>query len=539
MLKAFSSSIWEILSEKNPSLHFYYTFCDLEMPYDEEKVTLVDSCDLQVVYFIGAETFQNASFYLVKENPPYCILIDENPSKVHFFLSKKESDSIIGHKNVCLMSSPHGESLENLLQAVAEKFPLPSFYFYQASSYQNMKVEDILAKFITVNNSIVSEAFFLPAITQNLVHHLSKIHKTPSLYHLQNAFNGAQVIICGAGPSLVQAIPFLRQAQERALIIAGGSAISILNHHGIFPHFQCVTDPSEKEYKIIKGAYSFEVPNFLEARARYDIDTTYNGKEIIANHSYHPLFQNWIQDLTGIKPSFEEGMTTQGGLSVTTFAIDIALWIGAKSIYFVGVDLAYHEEKKYAEGATLFETQTNTTNGEIRKTSDDLLFMKSHFGHDVYTQSRWKIESDEISEKAMLNPQTHFFTLSKEGLGFAEVPYLSLDEALVRMNTQRDISGMIHQVLSIAPKATNVNLKESFRELAKSLKRIAEYLEEPFSENVFDYFVENEIAFEILLKSALKDVKTLEHLEKGISKKQWMVHTVTHLLIAFGQEGLL
>ena len=60
---------------------------------------------------------------------------------------------------------------------------------------------------------------------------------------LKGQFNGIPAVICGAGPSLEKSFSELKEIQDRAVIIAGGSALAPLSRSHIPIHFAAAVDP--------------------------------------------------------------------------------------------------------------------------------------------------------------------------------------------------------------------------------------------------------------------------------------------------------
>jgi len=525
-----------LLLERHPELSFILTFPLEEKEYLKEDLAISGEKS-DTVYLIGSELFHHAETEIAKDQGSHFILIDDDLAKVKFFLGTKDAEPLISHPKISLFSSIQGESLESLIIHATKTFPFSSFSIYTSSRFEKEVVTELVAKTLTIERSILSEGFLAPFIYKNVIHHFHKLSDTPSLYEMKGAFAGIPAVICGAGPSLLKAIPFLRKIEDRALIFAGGSTIGVLSHHGISPHFQCIADPTEKEYRIIKGAYAFQTPAFIEARAHFAIDRTYNGMEIIVPHAYHDLFRNWFLEKAEIKPSLSEGMKTEGGVSVTTFAIDIAMWLGCNEVFLAGIDLAFQDQKKYASGSELQELAGEMTASTTRKGEEDLLFCESAFGKKVLTQTRWKIESAQIGQKAKENPSYSFFTLSKEGLGFLGIPYLSFEEALSHHLTKSwDLKGKIHQILSFSSENKG---KEALQILGKSLLSMKELLEGKYAENVALYFLEEEIAFQVFLEPIWKSIERVLQGEKGMSKMDWICHTLPQMITIFQEEGLL
>ena len=59
-------------------------------------------------------------------------------------------------------------------------------------------------------------------------------------------------IICGAGPSLSKAMPYLAGLREGAVLLSAGTTIGSLLRHGIVPDFHCEIENTEENYDALR-----------------------------------------------------------------------------------------------------------------------------------------------------------------------------------------------------------------------------------------------------------------------------------------------
>jgi hypothetical protein len=166
-------------------------------------------------------------------------------------------------------------------------------------------------------------------------------------------------VIIGAGPTLIEALPFLKKLQDWALIISTDTALKVLMDYGVQPHLVYTLDSQKhslnhflhtcgkdtaREISLIADivAYprvidSWPGPVWLSTTARY---LEKNGSEY---RETTPM-ADWIESKTGPLGDI------QSGGSVATSCFDFARTAGCEPIIFAGQDLAYVGREIHARG---------------------------------------------------------------------------------------------------------------------------------------------------------------------------------------------
>ncbi len=161
---------------------------------------------------------------------------------------------------------------------------------------------------------------------------------------LTGAAPSLPAILVGAGPSLDSTLASLRDAQEKALIIAVDTALRPLLSAGIAPHLVVAVDPAEANVRHL-----CDLPpapdTFLVAEASVDPAAFehFRRRTFLFSVSDH---QPW--------PWLNAHGQGRGRLrawgSVLTSAFDLALLMGCDPVVFAGADLAFTGERLYCRG---------------------------------------------------------------------------------------------------------------------------------------------------------------------------------------------
>lgn len=154
-------------------------------------------------------------------------------------------------------------------------------------------------------------------------------------------FISKTVYIIAAGPSLDRNIEQLRKISKEEIILATGTVLKKLCNIGIIPDYVIIIDGGASTFEQTKGITMSDVPLLYLPTVYHKILTEYPGKryvvcqagfeksEIYASEHGYPLYQS--------------------GGSVTTTALDVMIRLQVSRVVFVGLDLAYTQNRSHAE----------------------------------------------------------------------------------------------------------------------------------------------------------------------------------------------
>jgi hypothetical protein len=281
-----------------------------------------------------------------------------------------------------------------------------------------------------------------------------------SALHLKNAFKDVPALIIGAGPSLKKNGHLLESFQDKALLLAGGSA---LNSIEVEPHFAASIDANAPYHQFKQGKF-WETPFCMQSRMNPDNFSLVQGEVLLAPDS-HFAFLNW---LTGTEETFN------GGWTVGNFLMALAVHFGCNPIVFVGMDLCYSDGKKYAH------LDSDPPDGLIAN-------------NGVLTQRDWLMATRWTEELASRHPTTCFINATEGGVGFKS-PVIAKRLQDVNLPTIGPLGPKVHRAIQSIPRLTQEGRWEMWE---KSLKKLEILCTLAIEGEEVD--MEEEIAYEKLL----------------------------------------
>ncbi|MBP2636928.1 MAG: hypothetical protein H6Q72_2835 [Firmicutes bacterium] len=356
----------------------------------------------------------------------------------------------------------------------------------------------------------------------NLWHNLQ--YGNADIADFMECFRGKPAIIVSAGPSLDKNIHLLKEAKDKALVVAVGSAISILHKENIKPHLRVALDQSPLAKEIFAGTYEDGVPLVYCNQLNFNILKNYSGPVI------HTLLGNvaGLEDYL-IKKAEVPHCPVGSGFSVANVTANLLVKWKCNPIVFVGQDLAYTENRLHATGAWDNEFEEKY----MRK----MHVYKDIFGNDVYSDPAFDGMRQTFELTIFRNPDLQFLNATEGGIPIDGAPNHKLAELLTTWRACEQPETVIDNVL----KALQQNgIAEDRR---KKLYDAAMAVKEDVEEYVAQIKVaKNEI--ELLLQKGRLTDKEAKHAASVMKKfkEPGIYQIIQHLFVeafAFRREGYL
>lgn len=199
---------------------------------------------------------------------------------------------------------------------------------------------------------------------------------------LRLQFEGRHAVIVAAGPSLDKNIHLLKRLPSDTLIVATGTVFKRLLEIGAEPDYVVFSDSDKDIFIQIDTLLAEQIPILIESTASYRIAMAYQGpKYLVCQRDYKKSREY------ALKNGYD---TYESGGSVSTLALSLCSQLGCSEIAFVGLDLAYTDERTHAEG---------TGQGEVIEMKD-LKAMQGAYEDVVYVSKAFRMYCEWIEHYA-------------------------------------------------------------------------------------------------------------------------------------------
>ena len=182
----------------------------------------------------------------------------------------------------------------------------------------------------------------------------------------RSIYKGKTALVVSAGPSLEDEIENLKEIKKNksAYIFSVGSSINTLFKNDILPDAVCTYDPTAKNaivHDVLIRNNIDIIPMIYGTSVGYETLENYKGPKLHMITSQDVISQFFIQSKSMNKI---EGVNDSPSIAVITLQLLYRLGFG--KIVFVGQNLAYRNNKSYAEGIEYID---NTVSEELKKKS--------------------------------------------------------------------------------------------------------------------------------------------------------------------------
>ncbi|MBM3192500.1 MAG: motility associated factor glycosyltransferase family protein, partial [Chlamydiae bacterium] len=282
-----SLSLWQ---ERYAQLHFLLQLYDpphqpleggsLEKwsPFLEEVVLYKKKLIFLVGVELGCTELVN---FLKKHSDIQAILFESDLGKIRTWIETQEAEKLLQQPQVQIRYVMEPFTLEQALLEALQESPSAPFSLKVHSLYKKEVSEEVLESFLLRKairlSACLQETKYYHLLSRQLLANTQILLKSFYADDLRGKFQGVPAIVCGAGPSLKGAIPWLKQAENKALILAGGSTIAALTTQGVTPHLGLVFDPNPGEYARLKASSAPEMALLFGLRVLPEVLEAHQG----------------------------------------------------------------------------------------------------------------------------------------------------------------------------------------------------------------------------------------------------------------------
>ncbi len=151
---------------------------------------------------------------------------------------------------------------------------------------------------------------------------------------LRNIFPGKTAVIMGAGPSLDQFIPWIKEHRDQIILLAVSRLSKSLLNHNITPDIIATVDPQTVSYVISQAMLELDDQCLLvnSSSASNQLISQWPGRSVFLNNNLPWNAQTDPKNIQACAPT------------VTNTAFNMAIALGAKKIILMGIDLCYSPE---------------------------------------------------------------------------------------------------------------------------------------------------------------------------------------------------
>lgn len=401
---------------------------------------------------------------ILKKYPSKKIIIIEPSEEIFLhFLSIKDVTTYIENKNIVFIVGKDSNTVRSLFDYYIQSNKIKKIIYTELPVYKKLfinYIEEIyieLKKILSLLQSNIStEISFSRLWLYNTLTNLKHVKTHNNIKCFEDSMEDIPVVIASAGPSLEKNMHLLREVYDKALIIAVGTAASILDSHGIEPHIIMGIDGHPTESKIFKALRNYN-PLFIYAHMiHYESIQVYPGDKMWISLQGEKKLECFFE-----KIGYECPSIVSGG-SIAHTALSFAHWLKCSPIILIGQDLAYTDGKLYASGSA--HQQDNVTRANYIE-EEDIHGNKVFTKRTLLTFKHWF--EDYVKIKL---GDTKIYNCTEGGLNINGIPNVSFSEIInLYCNEDYRIKDKICRALANNSDVSNTLYEGKFNEYKEQL----------------------------------------------------------------------
>jgi hypothetical protein len=250
---------------------------------------------------------------------------------------------------------------------------------------------------------------------QNYALNKITISKSDGIISLKETHKGKPGILISAGPSLDNALPYLKSINNLAILACVDTAFPILAKTQIPLDYVFSLDPQDNSFEFFAEHLETSINLVYLATASARIVANSKGQKFVAYK--HESFQEEDRALV------EEKGTTVAGGSVSCFGLDSLIQMGCNPIFLIGQDCAFTGNRTYARHSIqedklmLLVKQERTVASEHLAKSKRIkrTFIPNSQGNEVLSNQLLYSYLRNIEEIAVAHPEIKIYNLWSNG----------------------------------------------------------------------------------------------------------------------------
>jgi|CXWL01.1.fsa_nt_gi Tfp pilus assembly protein PilF len=301
---------------------------------------------------------------------------------------------------------------------------------------------------------------------KNSLENMHQIMRLPGVNRLKDLFKGKPAIIVSAGPSLQKNLALLKEAQGRAVIIACDTVLRLLVPNGIVPDFTVTADPQEMSYRKFRDIPMDPQSAIVCHPINYpDMIRTFAGRKfaIGSNMSIY----RWLSSCCP-----EKGQLDAGTQSVAHMAFNLAVLLGADPIIFVGQDLCFYDNRKYAGHLSKGSPWERRVLKGKKKTVPAEDIFKAPVETETLFQS-FKVLMEDLIKRS----RAQCINATEGGIGLKGTTVMTLRDAIDRY-CQGEPLGITDRVRRVGGEEREINVARLKKELESAKKSADEVIKD-------------------------------------------------------------
>lgn len=418
-----------------------------------------------------------------KENKIIVIEPDLNILKTSF--QHKDFTNLISNPRVSIHTYTNENDVVELLEKNIDRSYVRIINFNCYVNYEKVYSEKLNIALKEIKNYIdymtassATNILFSKTVLKNYLENFINIVNGYSAVNFRGLFKDKTAVVVSSGPSLKNNIKYLKEYQDKVLILCAGRSLKELLDNGIKPDFVGAVDPGEIMSGLMSSVASETIPMICLDQVNSELINKYKGPKLFY--------------INGLKETFSEILgekfsNVNLGGSVAHLCTYFAGFLGAKDIVFVGQDLAYTNNEYHS----INSSNESLISSKALINTNDSFYVEGNTEKLVLTNKNFYIFKTWFEKFISANNSINFINCTEGGAKIQGAKPAALKETLDNLcGDSIDSEKIIKTKLE---ENQNRDKKQIVFKLGKLLKKFENIKSESengvkYSKDMFEYY---------------------------------------------------
>lgn len=369
------------------------------------------------------------------------MVVEKDPAFVRETLARFDLSKVLSNDRILLGTGEPNDDFFTPIQGAAltgvaeiNSLIFSPLHMFDESYYDKVRNE-LARQYLVIRPLMEVNVRTATNLQENTLKNLKHMLHSPDIGEFAGKFSDIPFILVGAGPSLDESIDFLKEIQDRAIIVTSNSPFRKLINSGIRPHLVVTADPLSPTARGFQGVDIGDITLACPFSAYPEIVERFSGN-IISWCTFNPIVDALKQQL-GLRrgtPIMEQG-------TVSGCVLDISRVLGCRKVLFVGQDMSVRDDGRYYTDDSFYAdtgAHITTKDGGQRlpgNTQEKVLVEPRLF---VYLKT-----FEQFIEKK--DTEVEYRNLARTGVKVKGAPYMCYEDALLWMG-ESDSTSFEHKI---------------------------------------------------------------------------------------------
>lgn len=384
--------------------------------------------EINSIFIIGLGLGYYLDELILKFKDKKIIIVEPSLEAFYSMLKIRDITKLLKSPDIVFLVNLDTNSIRSLYDSFIQNNKIKNSFFTELPIYKTIYasyIDDVYNELkkimLLLKGNVVTNALTAHKWVYNNFRNLKYLAQDLNINIIKDDFKKKPAILVSAGPSLAKHIETLKKLENKALIVAVGTAAAILDKHNVKAHMFMAIDGNKEETTIFKKIQDQSPVLVYAHMLHYQTLELYKGKRLNFLESRNNPFFNLMESM-----DMEYKDLLCGG-TVANIALSLLSYLDCEPIVLVGQDLAFTDKKNHAEGTP--HEGNDLSKEDIAKKG--LIKTEDIYGKEIYTDELFETYRNWFEDfRSIIDPSRKIYNCTEGGVSIKGIENRKLKDII-------------------------------------------------------------------------------------------------------------